>query len=141
LNKSVPGNADGSLTIEDLLPDPGEPQSEIDEREWQELAMQCADQFLPTLEPRERIAIWARANGYVLSDKRLLKWVQCSAPVLYDSHRKVIEQLCRNIKKNHRDESPSALTQLSVRVLAELVDKISLKIVQEKRSAHFFKEV
>jgi len=132
---------DSGHTLEDLIPDNAQFSRESDREKREEEAGTLAAEIHPRLDSRERIAIWARNNGFSLNDERVLKWTKCSRSALYEIHRKAVESICDEIKKYCPDESPSEQLCLARTVLEELGEIISLKINQENRATRFFKKV
>ena len=88
--------------------------------------------MLPGLEATGRIALWARANGFGLNDGRVLQWAKCSRSVLYDTHRKAVENVCDDIKKLFPDEVASTQLDMARMVLEHLGELIAVNIFQNQ---------
>jgi len=141
LNKPLAKDGGASFTLDDLIPDSRAIHDELAEREFLALARSHIAEFYPSLDPRERIILWARAQGYTLYDERVVKWTRTSASALYEIYRKSIERLALLIKKSLPGEPPAVLTHVTCLALTEVVEKISSHIFQEKGAAQFFKKV
>jgi hypothetical protein len=141
LNKSLAGESGSTLTLEALLPDTLDFHDELAEREWLTLAKDRAAAIYPSLDSRERIFLWARAQGYPLNDERIVKWTRSGASVNYEVYRKAVERLGLMMKKFLPGESPAVLTHVTCMALAELVQIILSKINQEKGATRFFKKI
>lgn len=139
LHKPVGGME--SPPLEELLPGGLDPADAATEKEWEVLAGNLARQFEPDLDSLERIAIWARANGFTLTDDRVLAWCRCSEATLYARHRSCITRLAGMIRVQHADEAPAALISMCSRVLHRLGEIIDSKIMLEKRATRFFKSL
>jgi hypothetical protein len=134
LYTSPGGTGEHTMTWEELLPDETTPLDHIDAREWHTLARDHANHLYPALSKPERLALWARQQGLILSDRRLTRWSRTTPNRLYEVHREALHRLCHHLRGHHPDESPARLIHLTQLVLQEMAERFAATIADHKRS-------
>ncbi|MCF7838281.1 MAG: hypothetical protein K9N49_06590 [Candidatus Marinimicrobia bacterium] len=140
LHQPLGDAAHAGYTLEDLLPSPGDPMDELAEREWREVARREAACFFPTLSAPERIGLWARLQGFNLTDPDVAQWAGVAKSMLSCTHRACVERLCRHLKRAYPDESPTIWRLLAQRTLEALEALIGAGLAKEKRVTRFMKK-
>ncbi len=125
------------LSIEDLLPDSADPVSVIEEQEWREIAQAQAAAFLPELNERQRIVIWARAEGIPLNDSRLAARIGRRPGALYETYQSTVMDICGRLKKLYQDEPSSRMVLLARLVLEHLKKTIRDEFISGKLRVPF----
>lgn len=125
------GTAETGYSLEDLLPDDQSVNQAVEERELSDLATQLARQLLPALDHAERIALWSRSAGLILSDPRVLAWAECGKSKLHRSYERAVERICKRIQKAYADEGTAFGLALARRTIARLADEIMLELSAE----------
>lgn len=141
LHRSIPASdGNGGLPLEELLPDSDEPLEELMQKEIHEAARMAAQRFFPSMDQRERIALWARSRGFALTDPDVQHWAGCGRSVLHSTHSACVARLCEGIRKSHPDESSASWLLMAKKAIEELIELIFLKIFSDKRTTRFFEK-
>lgn len=131
------GTDESGFSLEELLPDDQSVAQLIEERELSDLATQMAHQLLPELDRTERIALWSRSAGLILSDPRVLAWAECGKSKLHRSYERAVERICKHIKKTYAAEGAAFGLALARRTIARLADEKMLEIAAEIQGLGF----
>lgn len=136
LQKNI--GTESAATLEDLLPDPGDPLDEVAIREWHLIADALAGDLIASMSLAEKKAVAARANGFALSDPEIVAGAGCSRAHLYQAHRDAIEKIGFALKRKHPDESASTLLAAARLVLECLAEKINRPVFEENTTRNSF---
>lgn len=103
LDQVVAGSAEAPVTLGDCLPASGNPRSEAARREQEALALRHAQALAPTLTPRERMALTARALGVSMRRAAASGDIPCRRAVLNATYRKLAQRLFKELEASYPD--------------------------------------
>ncbi len=125
------GSGETGFTLEELLPDAQAPHEVLEERELTYLAERLAGELLPELDRTDRIALWCRSAGIILSDPRVLSWAECGKSKLHRAYERSVERICHRIRKTYAEEGDAFGLALARRTIAKLSDEKMLELSAE----------
>jgi len=123
---------DGSVTLEELLPDSIETLGGIDETEMTTMAQHLAGQVFPTLDKTERALIWAKLHSVPFSDPRIMNKTRLGKSVLHDRFDLLIRRLTEIIRRTYPNETHSVTTSLIIYSLTALGKMLPDKLFSGK---------
>jgi hypothetical protein len=113
-----------SGTVEDLLPDQHDPLTDVEAREYENLAAQHALALSSAIGKREKVALAAKELGRSLADPIVLKHAGCGKSVLSACYGDLIRKVVGLIQEAHPGEDAASLLYLAERTLAHLKDHV-----------------
>ncbi|HMP72697.1 MAG TPA: hypothetical protein PKE55_05475 [Kiritimatiellia bacterium] len=141
LHESAGPSGDSALTLEDLLPQPEPPTSDLEEREWRVWATALALRLLDTLDKKSLRILYARSCGASLNDPRLAKALRASTSSIYATHRTTLDLIIAAVRRDLPDDPPAIHTHATARVVEALVEQLQSKKVLENWTSPCVKEV
>lgn len=128
------------LTLEDLLPDKGDPAEEAARRDIGRLSAEIAGDLWPELDRRERIVLAARAAARPLSDPAVEQAADCRKSMLYAALRALLERLAARLRRDHPSEEPAVLLAIARGILGDLARRALEWAISEKTPLSLFSE-
>lgn len=128
------------LTLEDLLPDEGDPAEEAARRDIGNLSSEIAGDLWPELDRRERIVLAARAAARPLSDPAVEQAAGCRKSMLYAALRSLMERLAAQLRRDHPSEEPTVLLAIARGILSDLARRALEWAISEKPPLALFSE-
>lgn len=117
LHRTEPGS--NALSLEELLPDPGDPLAAIEQQDIQT----CANRLFPAvygdLSPRERIALTIHQAGKALSDPSVTQAAQCGKSSLCNALCQAMQRMAHALQ----DALPQESTSTRIAVACILIEK------------------
>lgn len=113
----------GGLSLEDLLPDPGEWEAGFEERQWVEAQ---APGWVAALTPSERAAVAARAQDRSFVDPEVLLAAGVGKSALHNHFRAWLLARAGEVKARFPDLSPSEGAALTLHILETCARRIFL---------------
>ncbi|MFU8781065.1 MAG: hypothetical protein ACNA71_08600 [Kiritimatiellia bacterium] len=141
-NPVTPGalqDRDSVLSVADLLPDPADPLTDMEQHEHRELATALFARASNQLAPRELIAIIVHHAGKALYQPAVLMAARCSKSSLCNALRQALQKLAGVINQAMPLDSPTSRMQ----VAAILVEQIgtNMRPMLEKQHPELFKYI
>lgn len=129
-----------ALTLEDLLPGPGDPVAEVARGEYPAFAATMAGRLFEETPQRLRVAILAKIMGLSLADPAVVAAAACGKSVLSAAYGAFRTELRARVVSEFSNEGPVGVADLLARVAQELQERIFLWARSEKACARLFME-
>jgi hypothetical protein len=117
-------DAAGAATVVSLLEAPAEPISEVERREYEELAEGHAGKLFAELDEREKIVLAVIALGRTLDDPRVEELAGRKKATLYTTRKGLLERIKAIIAKSYPDEDPECIMYLASQTLLALFNLV-----------------
>jgi hypothetical protein len=126
------------LTLQDLLPGDPDPRSEVELREFLELARHEAERFIPTLDRKERVSVIAKSVGVSLAHPVVEAQAGCRKSVLNQAYRDLLARLCTQVRAAYPNEENASVLMIIECTVEEVRRTLCTARESEKTLAEFF---
>lgn len=128
-----------TVTLEDLLAGAGDNPADLAAvREYDRLAAQHAADILPTLTPRERITLLARALRLSFAHPAVERLAGCGKSQLSDCFRRLALRTFDHMHREYRGESRQQVVRLAVMTLQSISERLLDQERSEKQHSRLF---
>ncbi len=126
-----------AVTLLELLPDESDTFRTVASRDLRDRAECLAAWWVHEADRRAQIGVWARAQGWLLSDPALCEWAGCRRSYLASRHRAELERFCAHVRTCYPREGPAFWLEIARISLDVAVPLIFLKLRAEKGLTRF----
>ncbi|MFC1497234.1 hypothetical protein ACFLS1_02010 [Verrucomicrobiota bacterium] len=135
-----PLSAEGTFTLEDLLPGDIDPSCEAELHEYEELAERHAKDVFRDMEQRERVAFLAKDIGVSLADKAIIQLAGCKKSVLNTAYHNFMKKIASKLINEYPDDGHESVLRLTMMTISNIKENVWNWGKSEKACAHLFAE-
>ncbi|MBU1693649.1 MAG: hypothetical protein KJ726_06505 [Verrucomicrobia bacterium] len=135
LSSPLPTAGCENLSMEDLLPDTGNPADEVARREYEDLARGHAEEWFAAMGTRERVILLARHLSIPLANPLVEQLAGCRKSKACAALRSLVEGVAFDLRRGYPEDSQESLHFLTVLTLEALNQHVHRWASAEPRCA------